>query len=59
MPQSDTLSIFVALLLTGLLGMVGQGVRVLAGLKKLNDSSTQQGSATAEPFVAARLVVGC
>ena len=50
-------SILVALLLTGMLGMVGQGVRAIAGLKKMNDDATRQNASSADLFIAARLVV--
>jgi hypothetical protein len=50
-------SILVALLLTGMLGMVGQGIRVIAGLKKMNDDATKQNASSADLFIAARLVV--
>jgi hypothetical protein len=50
-------NIFIALLLAGLLGMLGQGVRSLAGLKKMNDAAVQQNASSADLFVAARLII--
>ncbi len=48
-------NILTALLLAGVLGMVGQGARAIAGLKKISGSSHQD--ATSEDvFVAARLM---
>jgi hypothetical protein len=55
-PATPT-SVFIALLLAGLLGMIGQGVRVLAGMKKMNDDASGQSASSADVFVAARLVV--
>ena len=50
-------NIFFALLVAGLLGMMGQGVRVVVGLKKLNDDAATHGVSSADLFMAARLFV--
>jgi hypothetical protein len=55
--MDDPARILIALLLTGLLGMIGQGTRAIVGLKKMNDDAAQQNASTADLFVAARLVV--
>lgn len=39
----DTQEILLRLLLGGLLGAVGQGLRIIVGLKKINDTAQQQG----------------
>ena len=49
--------ILVALRISGVLGMVGQGVRAVAGLKKMGDDASQQDASAADLFTAARLVV--
>jgi hypothetical protein len=49
--------IFLALLLGGLMGMIGQGIRAVAGLKKMNDEAQSQGAAPQDLFVASRLVI--
>ena len=41
----------------GLLGMLGQGIRIAVGLKKLNDSNVAKPEQDKEPFSASRLVV--
>jgi hypothetical protein len=46
-----------ALTLGGLLGMVGQGVRAVAGMKKLNDEAYSAGLSSADLFSGARLAV--
>jgi hypothetical protein len=56
-PPATPTSIFFALLLAGLLGMVGQGVRAVVGLKKLNEDAAAQGVSSADLFIAARLIV--
>ena len=43
------------LLLGGLLGMLGQGIRIIVGLKKLNDQASVQGIAFGSMFQASRL----
>lgn len=49
--------IFLALLLGGLMGMIGQGIRAVAGLKKMNDDAQSQGAAAQDLFMASRLVI--
>jgi hypothetical protein len=46
-----------AILIAGLLGMLGQGIRAVAGLKKMNDDATANGASSADLFNAARLLV--
>lgn len=41
----------------GLLGMLGQGVRVIAGLKKVHDSASQQNQALQDVFDLHSLVI--
>jgi hypothetical protein len=50
-------NIFVSLLVAGMLGMLGQAVRVIAGLKKMNDDASLQATSAADLFNAARLIV--
>jgi hypothetical protein len=45
------------LLVCGLLGLVGQAVRAVGGLKKMNDEAAQQAVSAADLFVASRLLV--
>ena len=45
------------LLLGGLLGMLGQGIRVVAGLKKVNDQAVREGTPFAQLFKASALLV--
>jgi hypothetical protein len=45
------------LMLGGLVGMLGQGIRVLVGLKKEWDSASRAGKTLASRFDAGRLVV--
>ena len=47
----------LALLLGGLMGMIGQGIRAVAGLKKMNDNAQSSGATSADLFIASRLVV--
>ena len=54
---SPPASVLTALLLAGLLGMLGQGVRALAGLKKMNDDAGKQDASSADLFIASRLIV--
>jgi hypothetical protein len=49
--------IFLALLLGGLMGMIGQGIRAVAGLKKMNDDAQSQGATAQDLFIASRLIV--
>jgi putative chitinase len=46
-----------ALLLAGLMGMVGQGARTVVGLKKLHDLNATQPPDQATTFLASRLVI--
>ena len=46
-----------ALLLAGLMGMVGQGARTVVGLKKLHDFNATQPPDQASTFLASRLVI--
>lgn len=46
-----------ALLLAGLMGMVGQGARTVVGLKKLHDFNATQAPDQATTFLASRLVI--
>ena len=43
------------LLLGGLLGMLGQGIRIIVGLKKLNDEASVEGSSFSSKFQGNRL----
>jgi hypothetical protein len=54
MPVSDVLRL---LLLSGLMGMLGQGARTIVGLKKLSDLSNTAPS-RADEFTAARIFIG-
>jgi hypothetical protein len=49
--------VLLALLLGGLMGMIGQGIRAVAGLKKMNDDAASSGATSADLFIASRLVV--
>lgn len=46
-----------ALILAGLMGMVGQGARTVVGLKKLHDANATQPADQATTFLASRLVI--
>jgi hypothetical protein len=50
-------NILIGLLLAGLCGMLGQGIRVLAGLKKMNDEAQKRAADSSDLFNAARLVI--
>ncbi len=56
-PPASPASVLMALVLAGLLGMLGQGVRALAGLKKMNDDAGKQDADSADLFIASRLIV--
>jgi hypothetical protein len=43
------------LLLGGLLGMLGQGIRIIVGLKKLNEEASLQGTSFSSKFQGSRL----
>ena len=45
-----------ALVLAGLFGMVGQTVRAIVGLKKMNDDAAATGVSASDLFIASRLV---
>ena len=45
-----------ALVLAGLLGMIGQAVRAIVGLKKMNDDALSGGVSANDLFIASRLV---
>lgn len=49
--------LLVVLTVSGLLGMVGQGARAVAGLKKMNDALETAEAGQADVFRASRLVV--
>jgi hypothetical protein len=48
--------LILVILLGGILGTVGQGIRVIVGLKKLYDESLQKGIAFAEGFKGSTLL---
>ena len=43
------------LLLGGLLGILGQGIRIIVGLKKLNDEASAEGTGFSSKFQGSRL----
>jgi hypothetical protein len=45
----------LTLILGGILGMLGQGVRVVIGLKKMNESAAQEGKKFSERFEGSTL----
>jgi uncharacterized membrane protein YeaQ/YmgE (transglycosylase-associated protein family) len=47
----------VAVILGGVLGLVGQAIRAVAGLKKMHDTSTMPGNPSAGQFNASELFV--
>jgi hypothetical protein len=49
--------VLLALLLGGLMGMIGQGIRAVAGLKKMNEDAQSQGATSQDLFSASRLVI--
>ncbi len=53
----DVASLAIAVLLGGLLGMVGQDVRVIVGLKKQQDEAAAKGKTFADGFQPSRLVL--
>jgi hypothetical protein len=55
--MSNGTAVLGLLVLGGLMGMVGQGVRAIAGLKKMNDDAQSSGASSADLFVASRLIV--
>jgi hypothetical protein len=55
--SNNLVAVLLALLLGGLMGMVGQGIRAVAGLKKLNDDAQTKGASSQDLFIASRLVV--
>jgi hypothetical protein len=55
--QSLTSSqVLTALVLAGVLGMIGQSVRAVVGLKKMNDDALSSAVSASDLFVASRLV---
>lgn len=48
--------LILVILIGGILGMVGQGIRVIVGLKKLYDESLQKGVAFSENFNGSSLL---
>lgn len=55
--KGNPTQILAALLLAGLLGALGQGVRAVAGLKKMNDDAIDSNASSADLFIASRLIV--
>lgn len=55
--QFSATELLGVLAVSGLLGMVGQGARTVAGLKKLNDLADSTRVSSADLFLASRLVV--
>jgi hypothetical protein len=50
-------NILMALLLSGLLGMLGQGIRALVGMKKMVQEAAAKDPTSADAFMASRLLV--
>lgn len=50
-------NVLVSLILSGLMGTIGQGIRAIAGLKKLNDFANSGDPSSADVFITSRLVV--
>lgn len=57
MATATPANILVALLLAGLLGTLGQGVRALSGLRKMNENAARLNASAADLFIASRLIV--
>ena len=57
MSAANMNNILVGLLLAGLCGTLGQGIRVLAGLKKMNDEAQKRAADSSDLFNAARLAI--
>src|SRR5215813_9570125 len=55
--EMDPTTVLVDILLAGLMGMLGQGVRAIIGLKTMVDDANAQGVSSADLFRAARLLV--
>ena len=53
----DPSTLVMKLILGGILGMVGQGARVVVGLKKLNDKANQQNQEFSDIFKTSTLVL--
>ena len=53
----DAASLVMMLLVGGILGMVGQGVRTIVGLKKLSEKTKQDGKSFGEDFKPSTLIV--
>lgn len=56
MTQASAFEVLAALALAGLLGMAGQSVRAVGGLKKMSDEAFAQGMRASDLFVPSRLV---
>ena len=54
--STNSMVVLQALLLGGLMGMVGQGIRAIAGLKKLSDDAQSKGVSSQDLFITSRLV---
>jgi len=54
--SNQLMPVLQAVLLGGLMGMVGQGIRAVAGLKKLSDDAQTKGVSSQDLFVTSRLV---
>lgn len=53
----DAGTLVMTLLVGGILGMVGQGIRAIVGLKKVSDAAKEAGKGMGEEFKPATLVV--
>jgi hypothetical protein len=47
----------IVILLGGLMGLIGQGIRVVVGLKKAKDAAASHGRAFADEFESSRLLI--
>jgi putative chitinase len=57
MATATASQVLSALLLGGLMGLIGQGVRAVVGLKKMNEAAQQQNASAADLFMASRLIL--
>lgn len=53
----NTQNVLLQLLLGGLLGLVGQAIRVVVGMKKLNDDANAQQAKLSELIVTSKLLI--
>ena len=53
----DAADWIIALVLGGILGMIGQGIRVVVGLKKINDQASKTNQAFSEIFQGSVLAI--